>query len=320
MKGERINFAMGDIGDDIIIEAENVDMKKISALRRRKKLIMFIAAAVSVSILSGAVYAADVLLTKGKSVFQQAAEEDIPYESLEEYPDIKYSEVDENDVQTDEKTAVYEKMLNTIDYYTHLKVVFETDMIEEGPVTIECQTDIPDSLAYEAYFRNGGISFEYFVDGKTVTFFNRETGERRSNYGKVYSMETSPKIPLEERITVMEEDGLPCYNRRGNATNCAFAPYAMYPQDIAYSFLKDFDRWDITGHDEILGRKCAVITGTLGQYGSSKHGFDSFTLYVDSETGVLMKLSGISDGETVKYIEVTECDYGAADIPGEFIK
>ena len=45
-----------------------------------------------------------------------------------------------------------------------------------------------------------------------------------------------------------------------------------------------------------------------------------FALFVDSETGVLMKLSGTSNGETVKYIEVTECDYDITDITSSFIK
>ena len=299
---------MGNIDDGIILEAYGTDRKKLSAIRKRKRIISLVAAIITVMLLTGAVYAADVIVRKGKSVFQTARDEGVPYESLDEYQDIKYSEVGGN--AADQKTEIYEKMLNSIDYYTNLEVTLETNMPEEEPVTVECQTDIPDSLAYEALYRNGKLVQEYIVNRNTSARFDHETGETYFDTGKVYSMATSPKIPLEERITVME-DGLPCYERRGNATNCTYAPYSMFPQDIAYSFLKNFDRWEITGSEEILGRKCAVISGTPAPYKSAQYGIDAFTLYVDSETGVLMKLNGTSGGETEKYILVTECDYGS---------
>ena len=64
------------------------------------------------------------------------------------------------------------------------------------------------------------------------------------------------------------------------------------------NLLADFDNWNITGFEDYLGRKCAVISGTSDikiQYESSsdEEDFDictcEFTISIDYETGIWMK-------------------------------
>ena len=65
------------------------------------------------------------------------------------------------------------------------------------------------------------------------------------------------------------------------------------------SLLENLDNWDITGFEEYLGRKCAVINGTTDikipyeSISDEEENFDictcEFTIMIDYETGIWMK-------------------------------
>jgi len=127
------------------------------------------------------------------------------------------------------------------------------------------------------------------------------------NYLPTYTRSDTPYIPLDSRITTAE-DGIPTYTYRRNITNCPLASYSVVPQEIAFSYLEDFDKWDITDDNvTFLGRSCVKISGTPSPYIAAKHNIDRFTMVVDSATGILLDFSGTL-GETVsRYMTVTEC-------------
>ena len=80
-------------------------------------------------------------------------------------------------------------------------------------------------------------------------------------------------------------------------TNCPLASYCVFPQELAYSYLKDFDKWDIVDDNMVfLGRECVKIMGTPSPYIAEKHGIDNFTMVVDSSTCILLDFQGTLGG------------------------
>ncbi|MBR5366025.1 MAG: hypothetical protein IK132_07275 [Clostridia bacterium] len=220
---------------------------------------------------------------------------------------------------TDPKTALFSRMLNTVDRFDRLFLSLETNMIGGTVREIDFQIDLSGGRSCQVVREAGTTVSETFSDQETgmVTV---DHGEKLcvGNYLPVYAREEAPYIPLAERIKVME-DGIPVYVYRNNITNCPLASYAVFPQEIAFSYLKDFDDWEIEGTGETyLGRRCAVLRGTPSPYLASKHGIDSFRMTVDEETGILLELYGTKDGGTVIYTAVSAIDLDPAEDVARF--
>ena len=57
----------------------------------------------------------------------------------------------------------------------------------------------------------------------------------------------------------------------------------------AIGYLRNFDTWDITGEEAVAGRNCLVLEGELSGFYSEKRHTAEFKLWVDRETGILIK-------------------------------
>ena len=212
---------------------------------------------------------------------------------------------------TNQKTDIYNKMLNTIDYINKVSIVAKTNMLGAEESELEFNVDI-----------DSGVSYQAVTEGKTLvseTYSNIEAGmvsvnnaERSytENYLPVYTREDTPYIALSDRIET-GEDGIPVYTYRRNITNCPLASYCLVPQEITFSYLKDFDMWKIAdASEEYLGRDCVVIMGKPSAYIETKHGIDSFEMIVDKETGIMLNFEGTQGEELVRYMEVTDMEFG----------
>lgn len=289
-----------------------------------KKREFGIAAVATVLLLALPVATAVVEYTKGQTPLQAAAEESP--EALAEYDtghDFAFTPVtpseeavplnmaDEASVEPvyDDKTSVYLSMLDAIDNYDYAKVTFETTMFG-GVVTYTCETDMNTGYAYQKCINpeKGGLVMEDACNGENVILVDHVGDWYDPAYKTAVLRENVDAIAPEDRITV-SDDGLPSYAYRENATNCFRASYCLYPQEIAYSYLKDFSMWEITGEEMYLDRNCVVINGTLCDYTATKHGISDFTMYVDKETGILMQLFGTNNGDEISLIKVTECSF-----------
>jgi hypothetical protein len=261
------------------------------------------------------IYAANIVIVKIKNIFQQTVEEGGDITALDEYKDFAYTPIttsasDERDSAVyDVKTAIYKMMLDSIDNYNTIRVVFIVSDYSSKK-TIELQTDIDKSLAYQAIYNGDVLLWEDICNGDTILKINHENMSYSADtlQGEIRTRADALVIPLEERITTMD-DGLPCFNYRANVTNCPLASYCIFPQEIAFSYLKNQDLWDITGKEEYLGCECTVISGTTTSYTEQKQGGDHFIMYIDCLTGVLLKLINTKDGEITSYITVSECSY-----------
>lgn len=212
-----------------------------------------------------------------------------------------------HELLADPKASIYNKMLNSIDYFNNVSLTMETSMLGDEATTVEYRFDIQAGVAYQSEKTGDAPACEIYSEGSNMIFVNNQARTYTQHYLPTYTRDDTPYIPLEARITTAE-DGIPTYTYRKNVTNCPLASYSVFPQEIAFSYLKNFDKWEITDGDvTFLDRSCVKITGTPSPYIAGKHNIDSFTMLVDSATGILLDFAG-SSGETVSsYITVTEC-------------
>lgn len=69
------------------------------------------------------------------------------------------------------------------------------------------------------------------------------------------------------------------------------AEKSLYPNDIAEIFLKDEKRWVVGNHTTtFLDRKAIQIKGEFDEENSIKFAASTFRLWVDKETGILLKM------------------------------
>lgn len=212
-----------------------------------------------------------------------------------------------HETSADPKVEIYNKMLNSIDYFNNVSLTMETSMLGDGITTVEYTFDIQSGTAYQAE-KNGDTAIsETYSEGGNMILVNNLARTYTQNYLPTYTRSDTPYIPLESRVTTAE-DGIPTYTYRRNITNCPLASYSVVPQEIAFSYLKDFDKWDITDDDvTFLDRSCVKITGSPSPYIAAKHNIDSFSMVVDSATGILLDFSGTFGGTVSRYMTVTEC-------------
>lgn len=210
----------------------------------------------------------------------------------------------------DPKTDIYNKMLNTIDYLDRVTATAKTNMLGASETTLTYDVNIDSGISYQSVKENDVLVSENFSDTKSgVVSVNNVRKTYTDSYLPTYTRNDTQYIALDKRI-VDGDDGIPCYSYRRNITNCSLASYCLVPQEITFSYLKDFDTWEIDDRDaEYLGRPCIVISGTPSPYIATKHKIDSFKMTVDKETGVLLGFEGNLGDKLVRYMNVTEISY-----------
>lgn len=274
-----------------------------------------------------AIEAFEEIIIKTKNIFQIAYENGIPLSEVDKEGNFKYTEFDgeERETQQDEtssvitgetfadpKTNIYNKMLNTIDFFNTAELSVDIHMGEGQYQKVDYYTDIDALTAYQAVYEDGKLFSETFCspNSEFLTLVDNRRKTYDQYYLKVYERSDTPYIPLEERIIYDEltGDGLPIYTYRRNITNCTLASYSLFPEGLTYSYLADFDLWEIADNNfEYLDRKCIKITGTPKPYSGEKHNNDSFVMIVDEQTGILLKFEGYKNGELSSYITATKC-------------
>ena len=267
------------------------------------------------------------IIIKTKNTFQIAYENGIPLSEVDKEGNFKYTEFDGEEREThqdeassvvtgenfkDPKTNIYNKMLNTIDFFNTAELSVDIHMAEGEDLKVDYYTDIDASSAYQAIYDHGVLTSETYCSPNSEFLILVDNKRKTYNqyYLKVYNRSDSPYIPLEKRIIFddVTGDGLPIYTYRRNITNCTLASYCLFPEGFTYSYLADFERWEIENDNvNYLDRKCIKIVGKPNPYTGDKHNNDNFVMLVDEQTGIIMKFEGYKNGELTRYQTVTKC-------------
>lgn len=246
-------------------------------------------------------------------------------------PDVKNSETDTFDLSSNEnitfeteKDEIWHKMLNSIDYYSSVSGKMFYAINPDNETCIEYQSNLDEATAYTSvsevnvsdiavlvdenlseYDDKNTFDIEVFTDGNsTITLNNLDHTAVRDEYA-VFTRENSGPIDDSDRVTV-EEDGMPGYYYRCDVTNTYIASISLFPQEMAFGFLTDYELWDIDGIEEYVGRECYVISGKTSDDYKRKIGVEKFTFYVDCETGVLLKYIGYDETQNIYAYIVTD--------------
>ena len=120
-------------------------------------------------------------------------------------------------------------------------------------------------------------------------------------YDKLYPIEKQEyiNIPDEERFTI-DENGDTQALIMPDPTYVIDASVFLFPQNYAMGFLSDFNLWDIEDILECDGRLCYKIAGRASSNYGKKLGVDSFVLYIDCKTGVILKYEAYDEYGTLK--------------------
>ena len=189
-----------------------------------KKIALVVLAAV---FCSTSVYAVATTVIKIKNKYQLAAEQGIPLEEVDTEDNFAYTEFDdaEKEVIKDEstdnliterfedpKTDIYNKMLNSIDFFNEAEITVETSMLGNIVSTIKYQTNIDEGFSYQAVIKNGVVINETYCDKKDEYLMYVDNHDKTYGYDlPIYNRDDTPYIPLRERIVINETDNLPCY-------------------------------------------------------------------------------------------------------------
>lgn len=225
---------------------------------------------------------------------------------------------------TNVKENIYNSMLNSVDFYDAVKGSFTTTFIRAGEdVTVSYQVDIPAQVACESV--KGSMENVQLVcademmhtyDANKQTYDKGYYSSQFDASSRASSLDYNACLPHAQKAAFFDGekmvydrvvdcgDGERGYYYRPDITNTAFANTCIFPQSLGMALLTDMDNWDVTGVEKYLGRQAVVLTGIITDESyAQKISVDSFVMYVDMETGVLLDFKGYSEsGELTQSI------------------
>ena len=205
----------------------------------------------------------------------------------------------------DPKERILDRMINAPLYYDALKVTYRLEGTDGCTVT--SAVDLSAGTAYERLLRDNGAETLRLCDG----YIRLDVCPDQLIFGRPDARRgTLSRIDCADAFSV-GEDGFPVYTLHPRVTNCSLPDYVVQPANFAVNELKDFTRWSAGEPVWYLGRLCDVASGTLDDYERQRRGSETFSMLIDRETGILMRLSyGSRDA-----VAVTEITYDRAAMP-----
>lgn len=199
-------------------------------------------------------------------------------------------------VAGEQKEILYDRMLNTEDYYKTLEGKYRRTVPGKNSYTVEFKV-VNDAkhLSLETYSGSDRSQQVSYCDGSTIKTVASDSQCKESTLTRNFAVNRDaeklnfvPLLKSEKRI-VKNSSGVNTYFYRPDLNNLYFARESIVPQETAFGFLADFSKWKITGNEIVAGRNCAVLQGTLsGEYAQKVNAY-SYKMWVDFETGFLLK-------------------------------
>ncbi|MBG9590204.1 hypothetical protein [Cytobacillus firmus] len=110
---------------------------------------------------------------------------------------------------------------------------------------------------------------------------------------------------LKDAFVIMN-DGIPGYNYKERPSYIHYSSFITFPQAPAH-YLRVLENWEIKEKGTLLGRKVKVIEGEFDKNSKEKFRSETFKMWVDTESGVLLKyISYDKDGKMTKEVQVNE--------------
>lgn len=220
----------------------------------------------------------------------------------------------ENIIQDDEILSIQNKMFNAIDYYKTIQGSFRiyfSNIQQDQVVDFEINHD-NNAVSHTIVRNSTGEKIEHIFDGNYLYYLDHN--QKTFDQSKVAIESVNNSI---EAQVARNNNNEKVFVRRQDPTWAHIANEVTLPQNYA-AWLSEGTA-EIVATETLLGREVTVIEGTLEPYLANKLGAKNYKLWVDSKTGVLLKLEGTDDGGNKAYfIEVTDIKFDEVIEDGHF--
>lgn len=187
---------------------------------------------------------------------------------------------------------IIQMMRNSMDYFTTVRGKF-IDSKNTEKNTVEFQV------------REGEYPVSYLKFGSNETIFtngyliNKVNGE----YSKMTYIGPPPPTPDEKKLPKVEQ------TPRRDPANSGIAETIIAPEQSTVALLEDHTLWSVKGEDSLLGRPVIIVSGELSNDYKNKHNAEKFAMWVDKETGMLLKKEEYDNkGQITNSIHVLEIE------------
>lgn len=199
--------------------------------------------------------------------------------------------------------SIQKKMLDAIDNYQDIRgsfqVVFTNNRQNESVNFMVSEGSVPGS--YVKITRKDGTVTVKKSDGSSMIDMNQS---KKTFTKKNITKASKPIGPRHYK----DEKGQSVYVQRQDPAWANMAREVTHPQNYAY-WLTSVDN-KIVGHKKLLNREVTVIEGKHDAYMSKKLGATTYKMWVDTKTGVLLKLEGKdSKGKVLYFIKVNDIKF-----------
>ncbi|MFF2158601.1 hypothetical protein ACFVVQ_25305 [Paenibacillus chitinolyticus] len=210
--------------------------------------------------------------------------------------------VDETYHTNPEIQKIQEKMLNATDNFQNAKGSFDivfSNIKQEQNVQFDVQLGNQPNSYVKINSKNGLVN-ETISDGKSIL----DLDHNKKQYEKsLLPIDKVTKIEGARHFKNKDKENV--YLHRQDLISAHAASEVLLPQNYAF-WLKN-DNTKIVGYDKYLGRDATIISGTHDQYVADKLLSKTFTLWIDSKTGILLKLlDNDQNGKLVNSIVVKD--------------
>jgi len=211
-----------------------------------------------------------------------------------------------NPLDLKNQEAIQERMLNSYQYFNSVKGSFHYASKDIG---------FDYTVNYQLKWKNKKV--KYYVktvenNKNVIDELSYDTGELKAIYPNVKKYEKI-KVDIKSKgeskkigeVVVKNSDGTKEYRYPETQLNLGMAENSLHSKEIAVGFLEEKNLWTVKRTEQLLGRQVVVIEGTLNSYYQEKLKADTFTLWMDQNTGILMKYETIRNEEIIDLLETT---------------
>lgn len=214
------------------------------------------------------------------------------------------------------KAQIYDKMLNTADFYQSLQGTYSRHSAQEDyRVSYQILNGSARRSLEKLQYTDGSTALFSYFDGTTITRNTPGASDKAKSGEKALSVTPANKdaaalafVPMVKSTSRIKQDatGERTYYYREDLHFLHYARESLTPQEMAFGYLADFSKWTIAGQEQVAGRSCMKLQGTLSGDYAQKLNTHSFALWVDAQTGVLLKyINYNAAGKAVEQLETS---------------
>jgi len=200
------------------------------------------------------------------------------------------------------------KMLNSIDYFNSAIGTFTYfDKKNNIDFTVDYKVRLGNnpSSYMKVINTNGNVQIS-ICDGNNLERYSENTKEYTSAIVTKKNPNNEDKEKYFSKNRYNTFDNKKSYFYRDDPACMGLASQSLFSQERALGFLKDYNMWNITGDEKLLGYEVKVIEGKLNDDYSNKFGASKFKWLVEKNTGILLKEELFnSNEEVIRKLETT---------------